>query len=448
MELYEKTLLELMHDISDEKTTVEEVVLSHIERCKEIDGALKAFEEYDFDYVLSEAKRIDNGFYTHDMKFKGIPIGVKDCYNTERMHTRRGSEIYKNYTAGNDARIIRKARYEGALILGKTKTAEFSVHHPSDTLNPHNHQHTPGTSSSGSAVAVASGMVPLSFGTQTAASTSKPASYCGIYGFKPTFGVFPRTGVLKTSDTLDTLSIFSRNVEDLEYAFENLRLSGENYPYIYNNMDIKTYKNRNDGFNVALLLSDTFEDKDEYAKDAFTSLKFELESKGDINVEIIKMPDFLSGARNIHQKIYNKSLSYYFKNEYDHSIDDLSSIIKTMIEDGKETSLSDYLTLLNEQKILVKRFDGWIGERYDAVLTLASAGEAPMGLDYADKQDSTLIWTLLGVPTLIVPKFKGPNKMPFGFQIIGKKYSDQMIIEFAKKIKHAGVIADSLVVGK
>jgi Asp-tRNA(Asn)/Glu-tRNA(Gln) amidotransferase A subunit family amidase len=446
MELYEKTLVELMRDMSNKKITSEDVVISHISRCKNVDGALKAFEEYDFEYVLNEAKKIDKDCYAYSMKFKGIPIGVKDCYNTERMHTRRGSELYKNYTAGNDARIIRKVRDEGALILGKTKTAEFSVHHPADTVNPYDKKHTPGTSSGGSAVAVASGMVPLSFGTQTAASTSKPASYCGIYGFKPTFGVFPRTGVLKTSDTLDTLSIFARNIEDMEYAFENLRLKGEDYPYIYNNMDIKKYKKSDDSFKVALIMSDAFKGKHEYAKNALMSLKDELEGVNDLKIEIINMPDFLSRARDIHSKIYNKSLSYYFKNEYKTHSDKLSVSIKNMINDGNKISLNEYLALLNEQKMLVKKFDSWMSENYDVVLTLASGGEAPKGLVFADKLDSTLIWTLLGAPTLIVPKFKGPNNLPFGFQIIGVKYSDYMVIEFAKKLKQLGVIVDSLVV--
>ena len=445
MELYKKTLLELISEIDNKKITVEEVVNSHISRCKKVDGSLKAFEEYDFKYILNEAKKIDDGYYTHSMKFKGLPIGVKDCYNTERMHTRRGSEIYKDYTAGNDARIIRKARYEGALIIGKTKTAEFSVHHPSDTVNPHNIKHTPGTSSGGSAVAVASGMVPLSFGTQTAASTSKPASYCGIYGFKPTFGMFPRTGVLKTSDSLDTLSIFSRNIEDMEYAFKNLRLEGEDYPYIYNNMDIKTYKKSNDSFKIALVMSDTFKNKHEYAKEAFLSLKEDLEGVSELKVEVINMPNFLSEARDIHSKIYNKSLSYYFKNEYKAHADKLSESIKGMINDGNNINLNEYLSLLNEQKILTKRFESWMHENYDVVLTLASAGEAPKGLEYSDKLDSTLIWTLLGLPTLIVPKFKGPLNLPFGFQIVGAKYSDYMVIEFAKKLKKLGVISDSMV---
>ena len=117
-----------------------------------------------------------------------------------------------------------------------------------------------------------------------------------------------------------------------------------------------------------------------------------------------------------------------------------------MMNIGNNINLNEYLSLLNEQKILTKRFESWMHENYDIVLTLASAGEAPKGLDYSDKPDSTLIWTLLGLPTLIVPKFKGPLNLPFGFQIIGKKYSDYMLIEFAKKIKQAGIISDCLVI--
>jgi len=446
MKLYELSLVELMDGIKNNNITVEDVVICHIWRCESVDGTLKAFESYDFEFILNEAKKIDDGFYSHDMSFRGIPIGVKDCYNTERLCTKRGSKLYENYTAGNDARIIRKIRDEGALILGKTKTSEFSVHSPSDTTNPHNIKYTPGTSSGGSAVAVASGIVPLSFGTQTAASTSKPASYCGIYGFKPTFGLFPRTGVLKTSDTLDTLSVFTRNIEDLEYTFDNLRLKGEDYPYIYNNIDITEGKKCCETFKVALILSDTFKYKPEYAKNAFKSLENELKTKDGIEVEVIGLPDFLVDSRIVHSKIYNKSISYYFKEEYKKTPEQLSVLLKEMIEDGNNISLKEYLVLLDEQKLLTKMFDKWMNNNYDVVLTLASAGEAPEGLNYSDKPDSTLIWTLLGLPTLIVPKYKGPNNMPFGFQIIGAKYKDYLVIEFAKKIKQLGVISDSSVV--
>jgi len=446
MEPYKASLVELMGYIENKSISVEEVIISHIANCKRIDGTLKAFEDYDFEFILNEAKKIDNSFYTHDMSFKGIPIGVKDCYNTERMFTKRGSVLYSNYTAGNDARIIRKIRDEGALILGKTKTSEFAVHMPSDTVNPYNIKYTPGTSSGGSAAAVASGCVPLSFGTQTAASTSKPASYCGVYAFKPTFGLFPRTGVLKTSDTLDTLSIFTRNIEDLEYAFDNLRLKGEDYPYIYNKIDLTKSIDCDKTYKIALIVSNTFVNKPEYARNAFYSLADELKVHDGMEVKVIDMPDFLSDSRLTHSKIYNKSISYYFKDEYENTPEQLSSLIKEMIEKGNDIDLEEYLSLLERQKLLTNLFDKWMSDNFDIVLTLASAGEAPEGLNYSDKPDSTLIWTLLGVPTLIVPKYIGPNKLPFGFQVVGSKYKDYIVIEFVKKLKRIGVIVDSTVV--
>lgn len=446
MEFYKKNLVELVSGIENKTFTIKEIITDIINRSKVVDEKLNVFEDVDYDYILEKAKELDVNDYPYSMTFKGVPIGVKDCYNTERMFTRRGSSIYKDYTAGNDARIIRKARDEGALVIGKTKMAEFSIHEPSDTLNPYNLAHTPGTSSSGSAVAVATGVVPLSFGTQTAASTSKPASYCGIYGFKPTFGVFPRTGVLKTSDTLDTLSVFTRSIDDIEYSFENLRLTGKNHPYIHNSLDNKKVKNFDEKIKVALIASDSFSKKEEYAKEAFLKLKDELSDINNFEVEFIELPLFLKEAREVHRKIYNKSISYYFKSEYINHQDELSSLIIDIIEDGDKITLEEYLEELDKQQEMTKEFNSWIKSNYDVVLTLSSSSEAPKGLDYNNHPDSTLIWTLLGLPVLAVPKFKGPNDLPYGFQIVSAKYDDYNVIEFAKKLKKEKIISDSQVV--
>ncbi|WP_108064090.1 amidase [Poseidonibacter lekithochrous] len=446
MEFHKKSLVELISGIENKTFTIKEIISDIINRSKEVDKKLNVFEDVDYDYILEKADELDQSEFPYSTNFKGIPIGVKDCYNTERMYTRRGSSIYKDYTAGNDARIIRKARDEGALVIGKTKMAEFSIHEPSDTLNPYNLDHTPGTSSSGSAVAVATGIVPLSFGTQTAASTSKPASYCGIYGFKPTFGVFPRTGVLKTSDTLDTLSVFTRTIEDIEYSFDNLRLSGQNHPYIYNNLDDKKTKNFDEKTKIALIASDSFSKKEEYAKEAFSKFKDELSNVNNFEVEFIELPSFLKDAREVHRKIYNKSISYYFKSEYINHQNELSSLIIDIIEDGDKITLEEYLVELDKQQEMSKEFNAWIKNNYDVVLTLSSSSEAPKGLDYNNHPDSTLIWTLLGLPILATPKFKGPNNLPFGFQIVSAKYDDYNVIEFAKKLKKEKIISDSQVV--
>lgn len=446
MNYYKKTLIQLILGIENKTFLIEDIIKDIIERCQSLDKKLNVFEDVDYDYILEESRKLDSVETLLSSTFKGIPIGVKDCYNTQRMRTKRGSEIYKDYTAGNDARIIRKIRDEGALIVGKTKMAEFSIHEPSDTLNPYNLEHTPGTSSSGSAVAVATGMVPLAFGTQTAASTSKPASYCGVYGFKPTFGVFPRTGVLKTSDTLDTLSILTRSIEDIEYTFENLRLRGLNHPYIYNNLDITDKKDFKRKAKIALLVDDNFENNEEYAKEALLKLKDEIALVDNFEIEVIKLPEFLMDSRLLHKIIYNKSISYYFNEEYNSNKDLLSPLLIDIIEDGKNISLEVYLDALKRQQTLSKEFNNWMKSNYDVLITLASSSEAPKGLKYEVHIDTSLVWTLLGAPTLAVPKFLGPLGLPFGFQIIGAKYSDYNIINFVKRLKELNIIKDSEVI--
>jgi Asp-tRNA(Asn)/Glu-tRNA(Gln) amidotransferase A subunit family amidase len=446
---YNCTATELLNYIKKEGLKVTEITKSFIARYNEVECMVKAWADYDENISLQQAHEIDrkilnNEFYKDDLLI-GIPIGVKDTYNTEFFMTQRGSEIYKGYNAGNDARIIRKARDFGAIISGKTATAEFSIHHPSKTLNPHNTEHTPGTSSSGSAVAVATGMVPVAFGTQTAASTSKPASYCGIYGFKPTFGILPRTGVLKTCDSLDTLSFFSRSVDDIELLFNVLRLKGKNHPFIHSGLDrlkdVSRSQNR-----IAFLKSDSFKQKPEYAQNSFLELAKETEKCLGVKIDIIDIPDFLKNVRKDHNDIYMKSVSYYFKQERDEYKEKISNIVNKMISMGQKISTEKYMQLLTSQSDLVKYFAQWLDNNYDFIFTLASAGEAPLGLEYNDKDDATLIWTYLGLPTIIVPKFKGPSGMPFGFQIVSRKYNDKELIKFTKLLKLKGLIRDCDVV--
>ena len=167
----------------------------------------KFFFWSDFDESLKA--KIKN-YKSEKKKFflQNIPFGAKDIFNSKELKTEMGSELFKGHQAGNDARAIHNLLREGAILAGKTVTAEFAVHKLNQTLNPHNIDLTPGTSSSGSAVAVCLGVVPFALATQTAGSIIRPASFNGIYGFKPSFGLIPRTGILKTTDTLDTIGFF------------------------------------------------------------------------------------------------------------------------------------------------------------------------------------------------------------------------------------------------
>ena len=192
-------------------------------------------------------KKLDSVLENHPEKFSdllGVPVGIKDIFNTIDMPTCMGSPIWNGFTPGNDARVVHNLKFQGAITAGKTVTAEFAVHAPNETRNPWNTEHSPGTSSSGSAAAVAAGMVPLAIGTQTAGSIIRPASYCGVYGFKPSFGTLPRTGILKTTDTLDTIGLFATNVDDCKLLFDAMRVKGLDYPNVNNNLESTDFQKK------------------------------------------------------------------------------------------------------------------------------------------------------------------------------------------------------------
>ena len=230
-----------------------------------------------------------------------------------------GSPIWKGFTPGNDARAVFCLRQEDSVIPGKTVTAEFAVHTPGPTHNPYKHGYMTGTSSSGSAASVAAQMVPLAIGTQTAGSTIRPASYCGIFGMKPSFGLIPRTGMLKTTDTLDSIGFFSRSVADLKLMFEILSVKGENYP-ISNKALLKSKSGKKPGekWRIGLVTDSlwTWGKTELYAKENINSLAAKVTRDANLQIEIINLPEIFNSVHQLHQTIYNKTLAYYFKNEY------------------------------------------------------------------------------------------------------------------------------------
>lgn len=230
-QLWAQSLKSLVEMTTSGAVTVSEVAEAFLSRIGEVEDRIHAWETFDPDYVREQAEALDAKRAAGDAtgSFFGGPIGLKDIINTKRLPTHMGSPIWKDHHAGNDARVVAHLLWEDGLILGKTVTAEFAVHEPNGTVNPHCLTCTPGTSSSGSAAAVASGMAPAAIGTQTAGSLIRPASFCGVYGFKPTFGWLPRTGILKTTDTLDQVGFHSRDAHDLRLLFETTRVRGRNY---------------------------------------------------------------------------------------------------------------------------------------------------------------------------------------------------------------------------
>ena len=218
----EMTASEFLRQLKDGQISVFEYVDACAQRIEQLDESVCAWHKFDGDMVRARARVLDDLLAGGEAmrQLAGAPIAVKDIFNTYDYPTGMGSPIMDDYTPGNDARLVSDLRMAQGIVMGKTVTAEFAVHHPGPTRNPYDLRRSPGTSSSGSAAAVAARMAPLALSSQTGGSTIRPASYCGIYGFKPSFGLLPRTGVLKTTDTLDSLGFMARSVEDLRLIFE------------------------------------------------------------------------------------------------------------------------------------------------------------------------------------------------------------------------------------
>ncbi len=436
--LYTLSATQLREKLLSKEIGPEDIVHSLLNRIKEVDPDIKAWEYINEEVINTQIKKIAD-LKIQDNPLYGIPIGVKDIFNTFDMPTQMGSPIWKDFTPGNDARIVHYLRRNGALMLGKTVTAEFAVHYQNTTCNPHDLQRSPGTSSGGSAAAVASGMVPISLGSQTAGSIGRPASYCGIYGFKPSFGVLPRIGVLKTTDSLDTLGFFSRSIEDLRLAFDACRVKGENYEYVHKYID-NYQSDPQKRYRVAVVRHPRYDLASNTAKHNFESWVDTIKDD-TIELHYTNLPDYVNEIYNLHQLIYDKALAYYFKDEYaQHTL--MSPIFYEIIQEGQKISTEAYVKALERQSELTQKFHEWMYS-YDIILTLGAADEAPVGLTTPDTPDSNLIWTFLGLPSIMMPVLKGENDLPIGILAIANKYQDPLLLDFVQQLKSHHYIKDA-----
>ncbi len=394
---------------------------------KETDRELGAFEAFDARLLEERAVEIqklvrERGLYGC---LCGVPIAVKDVINTVHLPTARGSAHWKGYIAGNDARIVNEIQLEGGIVTGKTVTAELAVHHPGKTKNPHNPDYSPGTSSMGSAVAVSAGMSLAALGTQTGSSIIRPASYTGVFGFKPSYGVIPRTGVLKTTDTLDHVGFFANHIEDIQLLFDTLRVRGTNYPIsdrmLAEREILKT------PMNIGVLRPQyLWKNYKDYVKEAFENLIADLSRNENLSVHSIEDDGWFDKSHRIHTTLYDKNLWYYFRKE-SRNKEIISSTLAGMIEHGNGISVSEFQAAASEQERMQREFDARFGS-YDIILTPSTANIAPLRKAYKEVDDTGLIWSLLGTPALNVPVFTGPDNMPFGLQATGVKYSDYRLL--------------------
>jgi Asp-tRNA(Asn)/Glu-tRNA(Gln) amidotransferase A subunit family amidase len=405
-----------------------DVVNESITKYKKSDNKFKSFINFDEDVLIKKAEstrlKISNN---EDLSpLECMPIGVKDIFNTSDYPTQMGSALWKDFTPGNDARVVYNLKNSGAVVAGKTVTAEFAVHQLNETLNPHDIKLTPGTSSSGSAVAIALGIVPISIGTQTAGSIIRPASFCGVYGCKPSFGLIPRTATLKTTDTLDTIGFFSSFPEDLKIIFDACRVHGPNFPISHKAfLDTKRQTNFNNRpWRIGFLKNDCWSVTPDYAKQEIIDFVNKAAITPNIEISEVTLPSAMETTRNCHKTIYNKALSYYFAEEFKDK-DFISPVMNELIQEGSKISPEDYHSALKNQNNLINIMDNFMND-YDAIITLSTSGEAPLR-EVEEINDSALMWTLTHMPVVSAPNFKSPDNIPFGLQITARKYNDILL---------------------
>jgi Asp-tRNA(Asn)/Glu-tRNA(Gln) amidotransferase A subunit family amidase len=392
--------------------TAEAYVRACLGRIGGREGAVRAWRHLDARGAVAAARTAPTG------PLKGLPVGVKDLMDTADMPTTYGSRIYPDHRPVADAACVARTRALGGVIMGKTVTTEFAWRNPGPTSNPHNPEHTPGGSSSGSAAAVADFHVPLAFGTQTAGSVIRPAAYCGCVGFKPSRGTHDRAGVKELSDYLDTVGTFARSVEDV--AFFDFALRGEVMPAL-------------DGFDGSaprLAVVVPFASAAElFAVDAIDTVARAAEAAGAVVIRGDEETGFETLA-DLQALIMTAESARALSREYEEHADLLIRFYREQIAIGNAVA-DDALARARDQAdaagtAMAALFDG-----VDAVLTLPAPGEAPKGLDFTGDPLFNKVWTLLGWPCVTIPCGFGPNGLPIGAQIVGPMGEDARTLAVA-----------------
>ena len=331
----------------------------------------------------------------------GVPVGVKDIFDTHDMPTAYGSPIYAGYRPRSDAAAVALTRRAGGTIMGKTVTAEFATFVPRETRNPHDLARTPGGSSSGSAAAVADFMVPLAFGTQTAGSLIRPASYCGIVGYKPTFNAIARAGLKPGADSLDTVGVYGRSVEDVAFFAAALT----------NRSDLEARLDRKP--RVAMCRTNEWDRVQPEMRKAFE------EARRTLGADEFELPSRFKGLRESHTAILWYEVARNLADEFTRFPDQLDPALRQRCADGFALDPKDYVRAQQHAAECRAHFAEALRD-YDVLLAPAATSEAPQGLSSTGDVAMNVVWTLLHVPCVCVPAAKSPSGMPLGLQVIGR----------------------------
>jgi Asp-tRNA(Asn)/Glu-tRNA(Gln) amidotransferase A subunit family amidase len=401
--------------------TAVQLVSDCLERIAEREPTVHAWTHLAADSALERARALDAVGATGLLH--GLPIGVKDLLDTCDMPTSYGSPIYAGYRPIADASSVALARAAGAVVLGKTVTTEFATFHPGPTCNPRNPQHTPGGSSSGSAAAVADWMVPLAFGSQTAGSIIRPAAFCGVVGYKPTYGSINRVGAKMISDTLDTLGVLARTVDDAGLFVA--ALSGRR--------ELAIEEVTSDAPRIGLCRTYEWNRAHTDTMAAVEEAGRRLSAAG-ASVRDLTLPDPFSGLAEAQTSIMVSEVAKCLSHEWLAHREDLSSDMVAMIEKGLAVTPARYdaaQSLARACRTLLPH----VFSECEVLIAPSAIGEASSGIQATGDPLFNRIWTLLRTPCVHVPCASGSHGLPLGVTVVGPSHADRLTLSAASWVQ-------------
>ena len=410
-----------------------ELCKSYIDRIKKFEKDVKAWQFFDEKLLLEKAEEADD--YRKSGKplgpLHGMPIAIKDIIGTYDMPTECGTVFRKKKSSSQDSEIVNLLKNAGAIVMGKTVTCELAYIHPSKTRNPHDYSRTPGGSSSGSAAVVASYMSHLSIGSQTGGSVIRPASYCGVVGYKPSYGLISRSGVLKVSDKLDTIGVFGRSVKDVALLAKSLirkDLYDASTIYFSSDRMLDVCEEKLE-FDPKFIFYKTknWKNINKKSQEAFEFLIKSFKK----NIELYDEPSYFKEIPKYHQIIHEVDMANNFQVYYDKDKSKLSKEMNDAISRGLKYSAKDYSDAIDFMKQSYESYKE-VFEDYYGILTPSSNGVADKGLGSTGSADFQKIWTYLGLPAISLPLLTGENDLPLGLQLVGNKFDDLRFLGTAK----------------
>lgn len=387
--------------IRDGELSSVELVQACLDRIEDREPDLQAWAHLDPEHALAQAR--DRDAAAPRGVLHGVPVGIKDIIDTRDLPTTHGSSAYDGRRPADDAPCVARLREAGAVILGKTVTTELALFTPGPTRNPHDPSRTPGGSSSGSAAAVADGMVPVALGTQTAGSVVRPAAFCGVYGLKPTYGAVDAAGVKLVSPSLDTVGVIARTAADAALVAGLMAA------------DDRAFAVPADELRIGFVRTPEWPAAEASTQRAIESAVEHLSGRGDVRA--VELPDPFQGLVEAQVALMGAEAAVTLAPDLERHGDALSQRLRDFLDTGRRWEWARVAAAAHGDRCR-RALDEQVWPQVDVLLAPATIGEAPEGLDTTGDPLFCRAWTMLGTPTMAVPGLKGPAGLPLGVQVV------------------------------